>query len=156
MAGQRTNEFGEGMSSVIKKVMMEDVAPTVQEILKKHIEQDIYNAYTPKEGAWVDGETYQRRHVLEQHITSEMIDDKTLLVTSDTAANDPIVPGYEFSNNYPGAFLELLESGHTGIWKSGFARPAVKNAQDEVDHMGSIQTMIRNKVKQALNGGTNG
>lgn len=156
MADNGFAEYDGGMSSIIKQVMLQDIAPIVEDVLKKHIQSDIYDAYTPREGAWVDGETYQRRHELEQHITSQMIDEKTLLVTSDAAANDPIVPGYVFSNNYAGAFLELLESGHMGIWQSGFARPAVQNAQAEVDHMSSIQTTIRDKVKAALDGGTNG
>lgn len=149
-SGGRDQSFGIDISPIVHQVLLEEVAPTVEEILRKHIQSDIYDAYTPQPGAWVDGETYERRHVLENSITSEIVDGDTLFVTSVAAASDPIVEGYEFTSKYPGAFLEMLASGNMGIWRSGFARPAVENAQAEVDNSSAIQAAIEQGVRRAL------
>lgn len=138
------------LDDAVQGILLAEVAPVVEEILRRHIQTDIYDAYTPKEGAWVDGQTYERRHVLEDAITSEIIDGGTLFVTSVAAANDSVVRGYEFSNDHPGAFLELLESGNMGIWRGGFARPAVTNAQSEVDGSAEIRMLIENGVRREL------
>lgn len=114
-------------------ILDKEVAPVVKEIVKKHIQQDIYDAYTPIAGGWVNGTTYQRRHVLEGAIMHKFIDDDEILVTSTATVSKPIVKGYSFENRQPGAFLQLLESGHMGIWQHGFPRPAIGNAQREID-----------------------
>ena len=120
------------VSSVNSEDVIQRVANEVEAILLKHIKSDIYDAYTPKEGAWVGGTTYQRRHVLEGGIKSTLEEDGTLLTTSDAPAGQCVVKGYNFSNADSG-FLQLLESGHMGIWRNGFARPVIAQAQKEVD-----------------------
>lgn len=142
------------LTEAINQAMLEDVAPVVEEILRRHIQTDIYDVYTPKEGAWIGGETYERSHLLEDNVTSYIIDGDTLLTTSMTTADRPIVEGYEFSSNYPGAFLEMLASGRTGIWSSGFSRPAVENAQAEVNNSSAVRQAVERSVKKAL--GQNG
>ncbi len=126
------------------------VAEEAKKILLKHIKSDIYDVYTPKPGAWVNGTTYQRRHVLETHVTSSLLPDGTLLITSDAPANQSIVKGYRFSNEDSG-FLQLLESGHMGIWKSGFARPVIANAQKEVDNSDAIRTAFERGMEREMN-----
>ena len=133
-----------GLADVLKQ----DVAPVAENILLKHIKTDIYGVYSPTPGAWVGGTTYQRRHVLEDGIKSEITSDNTLLITSDASAGQSIVKGYHFSNRYAGAFLQLLESGHMGIWKNGFARPVVANAQKEVENSAAIQRAIKSGLKR--------
>lgn len=153
MAGTRSggsSDLGAIIQPIVQQVLMEDVAPTVEDILRRHIETDIYDVYTPKVGRWVGGETYERSHTLESGVTSYMLDPETLIVTSFASADDPIVKGYEFSSNHPGAFLELLASGDMGIWKDGFARPAVVNAQAEVDNSESVRRAIEDGVRRAL------
>lgn len=130
--------------------MLEEVAPVVEDILRRHIQTDIYDVYTPKEGAWIGGETYERSHLLEDSVTSYIIDGDTLFTTSMTTADESIVEGYDFSSNYPGAFLEMLASGHTGIWTSGFPRPAVENAQAEVDNSSAVRQAVDRSVKKAF------
>ena len=130
--------------------VVQQVANEVQAILLKHIKSDIYDAYTPKEGAWVNGTTYQRRHVLEGNIKSTLEPDGTLLTTSDAPAGQSIVKGYNFSNADSG-FLQLLESGHMGIWKNGFPRPAVTNAQREVDSSSRIKSILEKGTKRVMN-----
>lgn len=154
-SGRNDQSFGDDLYSVVRQVLIKDVAPTVEDILKKHIQSDIYDAYSPSEGAWIGGGTYDRRHVLENSITSEIIDGNTLLVTSTGSANYPIVSGWEFSNKYPGAFLEMLASGNMGIWKSGFSRPAVENAQAEVDNSSAVRSALDRGIRQSLNRRTN-
>lgn len=132
-------------------VMADEVAKEAEKILLKHIKSDIYGAYTPIPGGWVNGETYSRRHVLENNIKSTIEPDGTLLVTSEATASQSVVKGYHFSNMYAGSFLELLESGHMGIWKNGFARPAVSNAQKEVDNSSKIRAAFEMGLKREMN-----
>lgn len=135
-------------------ILMTDVAPVAEDILRKHIETDIYGAYTPIDGGWFAGRkyesAYERRHVLENNIRSELENPTTLMTTSYATANQSLVPGYHFVNRYPGAFLQLLESGHMGIWSRGFARPAVSNAQREIDHSTSIKRAIKSGIKRVI------
>lgn len=137
-------------SSVNSDDVIQRVANEVEAILLKHIKSDIYDAYTPKEGAWVGGTTYQRRHVLEGGIKSTLEEDGTLLTTSDAPAGQCVVKGYNFSNADSG-FLQLLESGHMGIWRNGFARPVIANAQKEVDESTKIKSILENEMKRVMN-----
>lgn len=140
------------VEKVIPSVLTNDVAPLAENILRKHIKNDIYNAYTPKTNGWVTANgtptTYQRRHVLESAIMSSMMSPDTLFITSTATASPAILNGYSFHNRYPGAFLQLLESGNMGLWHSGFARPAVKNTQDEIDSSSAITGAIRKGFKR--------
>ena len=131
-------------------VLKNDVAPIAEELLRKHIKSDIYDVYTNRENAWVNGSTYQRRHVLEESITSFMSDKNTLLITSPATASPAIVNGWSFHNRYPGAFLKLLESGNMGIWKRGFPRPAVSNTQDEIDQSPKIKSAIKQGIQREI------
>lgn len=140
----------------IKHILLEDVAPVAEDILRKHIENDIYGAYTPKNGGWFAGRLYDspygRRHVLEDSIRSEMENATSMMITSYATANQSLVPGYSFSNRYGGAFLQMLENGDMGIWRKGFPRPAVSNAQKEIDTSSQIQNAIKNGIKRVING----
>ena len=100
--------------------------------------------HTPKPGAWVNGTTYSRRHVLEGSVYSRKEGEGRYLVTSDASASPSVVPGYSFSPRGAGSFLALLESGNMGIWRGGFARPAVGNAQKEVDQM--IVSVLKSRL----------
>ena len=138
------------VSSVNSDDVIQRVANEVEAILLKHIKSDIYDVYTPKEGAWVGGTTYQRRHVLESGIKTTLEEDGTLLTTSDAPAGQCVVKGYNFSNADSG-FLQLLESGHMGIWRNGFARPVIANAQKEVDESTKIKSILENAMKRVMN-----
>ena len=130
-------------------VLLKDVAPVAKEIVRKHIQSDIYDAYTPQEGAWVNGSTYQRRGKLLTTLQATLnVDGNELTVTSKATASKPIIKGYRFNNVYPGAFLEMLESDNRGIWKSGFPRPAISNAQKEIDSSREIISAIENGFRR--------
>ena len=126
------------------QIIETEIVPKAEEILRKHIASDIYGAYTPKPGAWVNGTTYSRRHVLEGSVYSRKEGEGRYLVTSDASASPSVVPGYSFSPRGAGSFLALLESGNMGIWRGGFARPAVGNAQKEVDQM--IVSVLKSRL----------
>lgn len=138
------------VDSKLSIILEKDVAPIAEEILSKHIKSDIYDAYTPKENGWVNGTTYQRRHLLEDTVTSITLDNNTLLVTSTATASPSIINGWSFRNRYSGAFLKLIESESTGIWKSGFPRPAVTNTQEEIDNSNKITSAIKQGIKREI------
>lgn len=132
------------------QILQRDVSPVAEKILKKHIKSDIYDVYTPKENGWVDGTTYQRRHVLEQNVTTLIQDKHTILITSAATASPAVLSGWSFRNRYPGAFLKLLEVGNMGIWSGGFPRPTVTNTQNEIDTSKEIKSAIRNGIQREI------
>lgn len=134
------------------QILKNDVAPIAENILKKHIKSDIYDAYTPKENGWVNGTTYQRRHIMENSVTSVFQNGNTLLVTTkkDVTASPSVIKGWSFHNRYQGSFLKLIESGNTGIWKNGFPRPAVSNAQIEFGTSQEIKSSIKRGIQREI------
>lgn len=132
------------------QILQRDVAPVAEDILKKHIKSDIYDVYTPKTNGWVNGTTYQRRHALEQAVTTIVQDKHTILVTSTATASPAVLSGWSFHNRYPGAFLKLLEVGDMGIWRGGFPRPAVTNTQNEIDTSQEIKSAIQNGIQREI------
>lgn len=132
------------------QILQRDVAPVAEDILKKHIKSDIYDVYTPKQNGWVNGTTYQRRHALEQAVTTIVQDKHTILITSTATASPAVLSGWSFHNRYPGAFLKLLEVGNMGIWRGGFPRPAVTNTQNEIDTSQEIKSAIQNGIQREI------
>lgn len=133
------------LENVAADILMNDVRPVAIEIFKKHIASDIYNAYTPKSGGWVGHTTYQRRHVLEGAVVGEMESSDTLCVTS-TASPSPSILGIGFSGAGDGGFLQMLQVGNMGIWKSGFPRPAIANTELDYASNPSIQSAIKSGI----------
>lgn len=134
-------------------ILEEYVAPVATEIVKKHIQRDIYDKYTPKKGAWVNGSTYERRYSLLQDgagdgIYTSIVAPDEILITSDTRANDSVVRGRRFTTEYPGAFLAFFEQNNFGVWKNGFPRPAISNAQKEIDKSSAINQAIQRGIEQ--------
>lgn len=122
-----------------REILETDVAPIAREIFREHINRDIYGVYQP--------EVYQRRNRLADKVYSQYYsDDHTLFITSGERANKSVVKGYKFEHRYPGSFLELIEEGPYGIWTSGFKRPAVSNAQKDIDNSSRINTLIQRRL----------
>ncbi|MCL1953013.1 MAG: hypothetical protein FWF60_09325 [Oscillospiraceae bacterium] len=121
-------------------ILLRDVSPIAEKILKERIAEDIYAAYTPA--------YYKRRHVLEQNVESDLTSAGTLFVTSTANAAPSIVPGYSFENRYPGAFLEMLEVGNMGFWRKHFPRPAVAMAQGVIDKSAEIKRAITDGIRR--------
>lgn len=134
-------------------ILTKHVSPIVKSILRRHIQTDIYDVYSPKKNGWVHGTTYKRRKRISKMIDAFMEydgDDAMLVVTSTEDASESVVPGYSFSNRYAGSFLELLGSGHMGIWRNGFARPAVENAQDDIETDPKVDNAIESGIQKYM------
>lgn len=135
-------------------ILDKSVAPIAKEIVRKHIETDIYGAYTPKENGWVttDGTptTYKRRRLLLKRgaIYHKFSAVDEIMITSNATASPAVVKGWSFRNRYPGAFLKLLETGNMGIWRGGFPRPAIGNAQKEINKSSQISRVIRQELSK--------
>jgi hypothetical protein len=143
-----TTAAQENCTAILKK----DVFPVAKKIVKKHIQSDIYKAYTPTPNGWVNGETYKRRKLLPNTIEYIFVADDEMYITSNADASPSVVKGYSFQNRRPGAFLELLESGKMGIWKKGFPRPAISNAQKEIDNSTEITDAIQKGINKRFHG----
>lgn len=132
-------------------VLTKYVAPVMKDIVRRHIQEDIYDAYTPVE-FYTFGRRiypgYQRRHVLEHAMHHELQgrNKDTVMVTSTATASTPVVKGYSFHNRRPGAFLKMLEGPRRGIWKNGFPRPAISNAQSEINSSAAITDAIQSGI----------
>lgn len=120
-------------------ILMNDVAPIVVDILKKHIQEDIYDAWEPT--------VYHRRYSLEKNIICSIDDDGELFVTS---VAPPAPPHLGWSNTGEGSFLYMLEVGNMGWWKKGFPRPAISLAQKEVDNSTEIEAAIQAGIKRVM------
>lgn len=127
------------------KILGKDIAKAAKRIVQSHAQSDIYGAYSPKPNAWVGGSTYSRRHTLTGTIYSEYTKPNEIMVTSKAAPSPAIIKGYSFHNRRPGMFFKLLESGNIGIWKGGFLRPAITNAQNEING-GALDAVIQSAL----------
>jgi len=121
-------------------ILLCDVSPIAERILKERIAEDVYAAYTPA--------YYERRHVLEQNVESDLTSSGTLHVTSTADASPSLLKGYSFENRYPGAFLEMLEVGNMGFWRRDFPRPAVSMAQKKIDSSSEIRNAIKAGIRR--------
>lgn len=142
-------EFLAAVEAAIPEVAEEYIAPYVEDVLSRHIESDIYDVYTPKEGGWVHG-TYHRRHALTGGIQSVFKGD--VLSTTSTAAPSPSILGAATWGSAEGAFFDLLASGNMGLWRNGFPRPAIPKAQAEIDGSTDVLDRLFEKGLNAILG----
>ena len=135
-----------------------DATPIAEQIVREHIESDIYGAYSPKAGGLFGGimytEPYHRRHDLTSQVYAIYQGDDEILVTSYATGNVPVLKSYSWNRGEPGSFLKFIEEGSFGLWKNGFPRPAITNAQKEIDtslKSGAIAAAIRGGIKREFN-----
>lgn len=138
-------ELCEAAQGRCKDILNRDVAPVAKDIVKKHIQKDIYDAYALIPNGWIGGQTYQRRHVLENSIYHKFTsnDGDEIIITSNGRPSDPVVKHSVFDSSVPGAFFLMLEVGDMGFWRKGFPRPAIGNAQKKIDHSPDIRAAIQ-------------
>ncbi len=150
---------GKSLEAIIKKTIEKQIGEQVWQILKDHIEEDIYRAYSPG-GEWVWGTPhdspdigYQRRRTKgllkesDKYIDVDHVpgsDLYTLRVTT-TATPSESVLGYDWDSSIIGGFLAMLDKGNLGFWSRTmggygqtdvthpFPRPALRNAQEEAN-----------------------
>lgn len=134
---------------IVRDIMLEEVSDAVWDVIEKHISTDIYAAYSPKQTyygkhppvGWVrvGGResgvySYQRRWSLydRDNMVTKIIGLNTLFVTSDAQPNESVVgSGW---NGAVGGFIQMIGTNPGPIWRGRFARPALQNAQDDIDN----------------------
>ena len=143
-------------------LMIKELAPIVEDILRKHIETKIYGFHYS-----FDRGTYGRRHQLPEKVYSSMAGADTMITTSSappapsrvrggapkmyggavftgedmsgrsSSGGSRAITGFKTgTSGSAGGFLRLLETGNMGFItrRHGyFPRPAVSSAQAEVD-----------------------
>ena len=107
------------------------LGPVVEEILRDFTISNVYDHYTPQQGAWIDGTTYHATRALLGGIDS-WVEGNTLYATSVATPNASIT-GQAVYGGSDGGFYALLESSNNGIWRSGFPRPVIGPAQSYID-----------------------
>lgn len=134
----KKDNFVDGLDMEIPTAAIAEIRKLGEEVLRRHIETNIYGVDKRGSGTWVHGTTYSRRHALPATVYS-YVAGNTVYVTASGAPSTPIRNGASFDSSEPGSFLGLLESGNLGFltrtsrYAPGFPRPAVSNAQAEVD-----------------------
>lgn len=142
-------------------IMMHEVADAVAEILMRHIQSDIYGAYTPKVIQWGKSNVptgwrrlndheiqYARRGSLTYGALGmyREIQNGTLFVTSDAEVNQPVIGSWNSSDH--GAFLGLLEDGPSRVFSGVGPRPVINNAQAEIDNSPEIEEAYERGLKR--------
>jgi len=132
------------------RVMLEsDVAKYMEDVLREHIYSDIYDVSQPGENKWLHHTTYRRRYGLPQRVRAYTNKRGNIVrVTSTATARNPIYDGSRWGA--PGAFLNMLQEGNMGFLSQYthygyFPRPALENAQHEIETSGIILAMISRK-----------
>ena len=116
---------------------MRYVAPRAEDILREFTQRNIYDAYEPKPGGWVDEDalprfvtqTYRRRYAILNNIVSRFEGGE--LLTTSTAEPNKSILGQRTWGSGDGAFFDLLEAGG-GISRM-FPRPVIGPAQAYLD-----------------------
>ncbi len=130
----------------LRRVLETEVAPYMEDVLREHIYTDIYDANEPHEDSWVHHRTYQRRYLLPQRVRSYTNKRGNIVrVTSTATARTPIFSGSRWGS--AGAFLNMLQEGNMGFLSTYtsygyFPRPALANAQKEIETSGVIMSII--------------
>ena len=134
-----------GGVEIIDEAQMGAVIEEGKNVLYKHAALDCYGAYTPKPGGWVGGSTYVRRNSLSKGSLVAINDpDGTITITSTAVPGNPVGRGSISSE--PGSLLQLIEGDRHGLWRGGFPRPAVGNAQKEIDS-GALMSAIEKALQ---------
>lgn len=133
------------------------VVPVMKDILLKHIQDDIYGQEAPTKHQWFGGQPYSRTGALleESSLYDIMLDDTTVMVTSNAQPDyAPIKTSKRFDGNTEGGFLAMLENGNMGFWSTvtglRFPRPAISNAQKEIDDSPEIEAALQRGLKEVL------
>lgn len=142
--------MAKSLDAVIRETLENKIGDQVWKVLKQHIKTDIYDAYNPK-GNWSFAESTRRKSGglsddANKYTEVVKLPNGTwrLRVTS-IADPSPSVLGWAWVPSI-GGFLQMLEKGDLGFWtrkhsqnmtregeKKTFPRPAITNAQDEVN-----------------------
>lgn len=117
----------------VKDCLYNEIADEAEHAIQRHVESDVYNAYEPSE--------YHRRGLLRSASNLDRyLNGFTLTIYDNTPGNTPIANGHRPTGIELSEIISTGAQGHGyGKWHNAFARPYMKNAEDEVKGMvGSI------------------
>lgn len=135
-------------------ILKRDVAPEVEKILKKNIQKRIYDSYTPKPNGWVNKTTYHRRYSLLDSFVCISEGQNEITITTVADPDTPVVKGSVFTPYEEGSFLKMLglrSKKARGIWFTGFPRPVVNFAEEEISRSSSVSRAIQRGIKREFN-----
>lgn len=136
------------------EILDEFVRPVAEDILHEHIRDDIYASYSP---VGRDAGGYDRRDALGgRGNTVGEVQDNNLLVVTNIAPPSPSVFGSARAGAGEDELLYWIENGlvpnyfneHDYVWMH--PRPAVENAQDEINISSDIRAAIKNGISQKI------
>ena len=163
------------IDAVIKATLEKQIGEQVWNVLKDHIDKDVYGEYLPA-GRWVWGTPqdsrdngYQRRKTTgllnksDKSITvNHSLGGNTWNLRVTTNAQTSSVLGDKWDEK-PGGLLALLESGNLGFWSRTmeqhgirgvthrFPRPVITNAQEEAEgNMKQYYAEVVTAIKKAM------
>ena len=144
MLNMTANNGSVDLAAIVNEALEKDIAPEVIEILKRHIEEDVYAGPTGWAGRDIKGVSLQSTGALleDSNIIAELI-QPGLLEVYDIAEPSPSPFGTEIKAgssktllsqwiNY-GEWMDLFKFLTTGEKDKRDARPFIDNAQKEVD-----------------------
>ena len=154
MAKDRDIEWGDDLSELavdISDAAVRKIMDLGEEVLRRHILSDIYGVDRRGEHSWVHRKKYERRNNLPNTVYSYREGD-VVWITASGEPDTPVRKNATFVSAEPGAFLALLESGNLGFltrrspkYMPLFPRPAIRNAQAEVD-----SEAFQQRIKQII------
>jgi hypothetical protein len=148
------NDLVSAAQAACADILKTEVAKTAKAIVDKHIQSDIYDAYSP---AGYESGGYSRRGALGSpgNTIDKMIDEETLLITNIAPPSPPV-----FGGGSSGAFPdELLYWINEGLVPNYFndkdypwmhPRPAIDEAQEEINTSQEINAAINSGVKRVF------
>lgn len=155
------NSLCQAVENTFPNILENQVYPVAVEIFRKHVDSDIYGAYTPSS-------LYARRgnigSNIYREITTSGVGGYELGITSAEPAYDQWVwkstkksgngTQYIYKNvpngwteQFPGAFMKMLEGTNFGLWKGGFPRPVITNTQNEYSTSSAVKAAIKAGIK---------
>ena len=135
--------------SKIENILVNYVSPVADDIVHKHIVDDIYGAYSPVGAA---GYGYERRGQLasEDNIQNYIVGDNELLVTNEAEPSPSI--WNDNSGGEPDRLLYWIEYGlvpnyfNYNDYPWMHSRPAIQNAQEEINTSDKIADAIQTGI----------
>lgn len=138
------------IESAIPTVLVKYVADVVEDILSDCIENIVYDGSFPREGGWIGGTTYHRRHQLEKGIKSWIGKKNTLYTTSVAHPDGPVIRGSVHYGMEDGGFFKILESENRGFIGYRTPRIVIDPAQEKVNESQEIENMFAYGIEMEL------
>lgn len=125
-----------------------EIASTVKERLKTHVQKDVYSTYSPVE--------YERREgsggLVDDKNLKHKVRSRTLYVYEEAPIDGPRLDAPNFKNR-PDSLARIIEEGAYNPWnyrkyKWTKPRPFMENTQDDIDYRyADIVKLLKNRIE---------